>query len=287
MALVAAVYASGERFVLRAASQTAGAPPAATPQNPPPAPTPATASPSNGTIPAPGNSSTGELTIVIDAAHGGIDNGARGPNGINEKDVTLALARGVRAELVRRGYRVVMTRDGDADPTYDQRAADANSYAQPIFVNLHVASTGTAGTVRVYFCREPAASAFTANAMAISGGGAPQIAQFAMPPPSGQNGLVPWREAQVSFADGSRRLADLVQGALALKYSGSPARGTSAAVRDLRSVAAPALAIEISNVSANPSLTEAMSPAIATAIAQSLDAFHPRGIDNGSAGGSR
>ena len=206
---------------------------------------------------------------MIDAAHGGADNGARGPNGVNEKDITMALARGVRAELVRRGYRVVMTRDGDADPTYDERAADANSYAQPIFVSLHVASTGTAGTVHVYFYREPVVSVATAASA-----------------PATQTGLVPWREAQASFADASHRLADLVQSALAQKYSGSPANGTTAAVRDLRSVAAPALAIEISNITANPSSTESMSPAIAAAIAQSLDTFRPRGADNASVGGS-
>jgi N-acetylmuramoyl-L-alanine amidase len=207
------------------------------------------------------------LTVVIDAAHGGVDNGARGPNGVNEKDITLALARGVRAELAKRGYRVVLTRDGDADPSYDDRAASANSYADPIFVSLHVGSTGTAGTVRVYFYREPAPSAAAA---AVA--------------PSGTSGLTPWREAQLSFADASHRLADLVQSALAQKYSGSPTAGTSAAVRDLRSVAAPALAVEISNVSANPSITEAMSPSIAAALAQSLDVFHPRGTAQGSVG---
>ena len=54
-------------------------------------------------------------TVVLDPGHGGRDPGALGAYGLREKDVTLRLARALRPRLVARGFRVVMTRDGDRD----------------------------------------------------------------------------------------------------------------------------------------------------------------------------
>lgn len=227
------------------------------------------------------------LTIVLDAAHGGADEGARGPNGVNEKDVVLALARGCRAELTQRGYRVVMTRDSDADPTFQDRASIANQFPNAIFVTLHVASTGTPGTVRVYYDREASPYTFAqspAPGTPVGAASAPQPASVSAP---AAGGLTPWRQAQVSFDEQSHQFADLVQGALAQKFSGSPIGSISAAVRDLRSVTAPAIAVEISNISSpNVSTLESMSPAIAAAIAQSIPMFRPMGIVNGSQTGA-
>jgi N-acetylmuramoyl-L-alanine amidase len=247
------------------------------PQNPPTAQIPSPSLPpivtQQETPPSPP-----ELTIVLDAAHGGADDGARGPNGINEKDIVLALARGCRAELTLRGYRVVMTRDSDADPSFQDRAAIANQFSNAIFVTLHVASTGTPGTVRVYYDREAAPFTF-AQAAAPTAPGAPSQPVAVSTPAAGA--LIPWRQAQISFDSQSHQFADLVQAGLAQKFTGSPITGISAAVRDLRSVAAPAIAIEISNISSpNVSTLESMSPAIAAAIAQSVPMFRPMGVTN-------
>ncbi len=250
------------------------------PQNPPAAQLPSPSLPpiiaTQQTPPA-----APELTIVLDPAHGGADDGARGPNGINEKDVVLALARGCRAELTQRGYRVVMTRDSDADPTFQDRAAIANQFPYAIFVTLHVASTGTPGTVRVYYDREGSPYTFT-QAAAPSAAGAPASAAQSVPLSTpAAAGLIPWRQAQISFDAQSHQFADLVQAGLAQKFTNSPLLSISAAVRDLRSVAAPAIAVEISNISSpNVSTLESMSPAIAAAIAQSIPLFHPMGIMN-------
>jgi N-acetylmuramoyl-L-alanine amidase len=274
-AIAAAIYASqlpSEAKAQTAPSQPTTAPPAATPTAP-------VLQQSQSLPPAP------VLTIVVDAAHGGADNGAHGSNGINEKDVVLALARGVRAELTRQGYRVVMTRDNDADPTFDDRAAIANQFAEAIYVTLHVASTGTPSTARVYYYRVAQPFTFAMpDTSAAAGGAVIPTLQAATPPASG--GLIPWRQAQNSFADSSHRLADLVQSGLTQKFSNSPATSESAAVRDLRSVAAPAIAIEVSNISSpNVSMLEAMSPAIAAAIGHSVAVFQPAGILNGTASG--
>src|SRR5258705_77294 len=55
-------------------------------------------------------------TIVVDPGHGGIDPGNPGlalPHGTTEKDITLGIGMLLRAELVRRGLNVVLTRASD------------------------------------------------------------------------------------------------------------------------------------------------------------------------------
>ena len=62
-------------------------------------------------------------TIVIDPGHGGSDSGAVGPDGVMEKDVTLAVAQKVENILEAAGAHVVMTRDTDCD-VYGPGATD-------------------------------------------------------------------------------------------------------------------------------------------------------------------
>jgi N-acetylmuramoyl-L-alanine amidase len=52
-------------------------------------------------------------TIVIDAGHGGFDPGASGALKRGEDTVNLAIAKSLKAELLARGYNVVMTREDD------------------------------------------------------------------------------------------------------------------------------------------------------------------------------
>ena len=202
--------------------------------------------------------------VVLDPAHGGTDPGARGSAGAAEKDVVLQLARAVRFELERQGLRVVMTREGDQNPSSDDRAAVANAPRDAVFLSFHVSSTGQFGTVRAYtfnFAAPPAAPAG-----AISAG-------TALPAPAG---LREWDEAQKSCSDLSRRLADLLQVQLAQRFTGSPDISSSVPVRGLRSVAAPAVAIEVSNISVeDPKSLEAMASPLAAAVAHAVMAFRP------------
>ncbi|HEV8408268.1 MAG TPA: N-acetylmuramoyl-L-alanine amidase [Sphingomicrobium sp.] len=84
----------------------------------------------------------GRPIVVIDAGHGGRDPGATSVSGeAHEKDLTLALARELRDDLVRRGrVRVAMTRDDDRYLTLDQRAALARRLEAAMFVSLHMDS---------------------------------------------------------------------------------------------------------------------------------------------------
>jgi N-acetylmuramoyl-L-alanine amidase len=75
--------------------------------------------------------------VVIDAGHGGGDPGALGYGGYREKDLTLDIARRVRAGLTERGIKVRMTRDGDTTVSLDQRAAIANDIGAAALVSIH------------------------------------------------------------------------------------------------------------------------------------------------------
>jgi N-acetylmuramoyl-L-alanine amidase len=84
----------------------------------------------------------GRPIVVIDPGHGGRDPGATSVSGqANEKDMTLALARELRDDLVERGrVRVAMTRADDRYLTLDERAAVARRLGAAIFVSLHMDS---------------------------------------------------------------------------------------------------------------------------------------------------
>lgn len=205
--------------------------------------------------------------IVIDPAHGGTDTGARGPGGIIEKDLVLAVAKALRAELVKQGFEVVLTREGNDNPSFDARAAIGNAQRGAVFLTLHIASTGRVGTVRAYYpVVPPAAEAKAAERPA----------------------LLRWDEAQNPYAGKSRQLAELLQVQLGQKFRGSPEVPAAAAVRQLRSVAAPAIAMEISSVAApTAGAMEALVPELAAAVARAVTAFRPLFETGGGAGGDR
>jgi N-acetylmuramoyl-L-alanine amidase len=206
--------------------------------------------------------------IVLDPAHGGTDTGARGPDGVVEKDLVLQIIRTMRAELERRGYRVITTRNDDSNPSYDDRAGIANAYPGAVFVSIHIASTGKPGTVRAYYDRFG-----SPIAPAPGGAGLTGVAAQAVNPPSG--GLIDWNEAQRRFVEVSHRLASLIQVQLTQIFPDSPIVSAGAAIRGLRSINDPAVAIEISSVSmSGPDSLTAVAAPLARAIAQSVAAFH-------------
>lgn len=204
--------------------------------------------------------------IVLDPAHGGTDTGARGENGLAEKDIVLQIARAVREQLTRDAYRVLLTRNDDSNPSYDDRAAMANAYRDAIFVSLHVSSTGAPGTVHAYY--EQFATPFAPAATSAG-------VKAAAPPSSG---LTSWEDAQRPYVDASHRLADFIQADLAQSFPGSPIASITAPLRALRSVSAPAVAIEVSSVSGSTAdALNATAGPIAAAIAHGISALRQTG----------
>ncbi len=208
--------------------------------------------------------------VVIDPGHGGTDAGARGAAGITESEVVMSFAQILRAALEREGMRVVLTRQADENPTYDTRAETANTYRNAVVLTLHASSTGTVGTARAYFSAPPVElPPQPTDAEAALKKDAP--AEVKAPPPIG---LVRWERAQQTYLPSSARLAAAVQAEIKKSLQKSPAEPASASLRDLRSIAAPAIAIELASVSANDRkvLDPFLAP-LADAIVQGIRAY--------------
>jgi N-acetylmuramoyl-L-alanine amidase len=204
--------------------------------------------------------------VVLDPAHGGTDTGARGTGGIRESEIVLQFALQVRRALEAQGFQVIQTRLANENPSFDDRSAMANAQVGAVLVSLHVSSTGLPGTVRVYVNSDLPAS---------SGG-------------REAGGLIPWDRAQAPFLPLSHKLGDFIQGNLALRFKGSPSGAQVAAIRQLRTTAAPAIAVEISSVSVNDrSDLDRMAPGVADAIARGVTDFRPSYVVAGVPGGAR
>jgi N-acetylmuramoyl-L-alanine amidase len=204
--------------------------------------------------------------VVLDPAHGGADLGARGTEGIRESEVVLEFTWRLKQALEAQGFQVLTTRDGNDNPSFDDRSARANAQRGAIFITLHIASTGLPGTVRTYVMPE-------------------------FPGPNVATGLIPWDRAQAPFVGLSHKLGDLVQQELAKRFKGSPSTALVAPVRQLRTTAAPAIAVEISTVVVKErGELDRMVPGVADAIAQGVAAFRPSyilPIVSGAGGGAQ
>lgn len=88
-------------------------------------------------------------TVVLDPGHGGSNSGARGPSGLREKQLTLALANLVAARLREHGIAVTLTRTTDRTLTLRQRVDIANKLPADLFVSIH-ANASAARTQRGY-----------------------------------------------------------------------------------------------------------------------------------------
>lgn len=196
-------------------------------------------------------SQSGLNVVVLDPAHGGTDLGARGTGGIQESDIVMEFAAEARSALEQQGFQVVQTRQANDNPSFDDRSAIANAQRNAVFITLHISSTGLPGTVRVYVNSDLPAGTTT-------------------------NGFIPWDRAQAPFLGLSRKLGDLVQGMLAQRFKGSPDTAQVATIRQIRTTAAPAIAVEVSSVVVNDRADlDHMAPGVADAIARGVLAFKP------------
>ncbi|MBR5521198.1 MAG: N-acetylmuramoyl-L-alanine amidase [Oscillospiraceae bacterium] len=81
-----------------------------------------------------------DVTIMLDAGHGGKDNGAIGVAGIasaTEKDLNLAVAQATKYLLEEKGASVIMTRDDDTFFTLEERRNLSRTAKPDIFVAVH------------------------------------------------------------------------------------------------------------------------------------------------------
>jgi len=80
--------------------------------------------------------------VVIDAGHGGHDEGTRGPTGLLEKDLVLDVALRLGALIEQRlGAEVVYTRSTDVFVPLEERTAIANRADADLFLSIHANSS--------------------------------------------------------------------------------------------------------------------------------------------------
>jgi N-acetylmuramoyl-L-alanine amidase len=234
-------------------------------------PTPSTAPPAAANAPVstgtPAPSSTPEFVkpngaptnalrffVMIDAGHGGTETGARFSDKLEEKEITLLLARRLRTELQSRGVTAVLLRDTDSNVTLDQRASTSNSQRSGLYVSIHAGGPGTG--VRVYTALMPS------------------------PDPNGKKTgpFIPWQTAQASYLERSRLVAGNVVSEMADKKV--KAVMITAPVPPLNSIAAPALAIEVAppSLSGTPDslFTTSYQQTIAVAMATAIVNVRPK-----------
>lgn len=93
--------------------------------------------------PVRGGGSGATPLVVIDPGHGGFDPGAVAADGMQEKDVVLALSRALRDRLLAQGgVRVAMTREDDRFLSLEERSDLARRLGADLFISVHADSGG-------------------------------------------------------------------------------------------------------------------------------------------------
>jgi N-acetylmuramoyl-L-alanine amidase len=151
----------------------------------------------------------GVRTVVIDPGHGGDEHGSKGPAGTLEKDVTLVVARRLKASLeTRLGVRAILTREGDEAVGLEQRAAVANNNKADVFVSLHANASvrPVASGAEIFYLsleeygdRARRIAKGSSEALPVVGGGVRDIE------------VIPWEMAQARYIDQSAALAQAVE----------------------------------------------------------------------------
>lgn len=246
--LLASFSDDNRTITIAAAPQSVAQAPkvAPTPSVPLPAPpsvAPVPTKPGEEPAPAP---SRPRFLVIIDPAHGGDDRGALLAAGVEEKEITLAFARRLRAALENDGVTSLLLREGDTNISPEQRAISTNTARPAMYVAVHAGNVGRG--VRVYTAR-------VEESIAKAGS------------------LLPWDSAQAAFLDKSKELAGNIATELTkrqVEHAEAPAQ-----LRPLNHLTSAAIAVEfLPNRDGIGSLAsskyqQALCAAIADAIAAS------------------
>ncbi|MGC2423490.1 MAG: N-acetylmuramoyl-L-alanine amidase [Nitrospirota bacterium] len=91
-------------------------------------------------------------TVAIDPGHGGRSFGSSKMEGMSEKELAMDVALRLRNALTARGFRVVMTREGDAEVSPADRAGTANAAKADVFISIHASgSYGRKGMGQAFY----------------------------------------------------------------------------------------------------------------------------------------
>jgi N-acetylmuramoyl-L-alanine amidase len=214
-------------------------------------------------------------TIVIDPGHGGEDNGMKGTAGAQEKDLTLSVARRVKATIEGRlGMRVLLTHEGGGAMDANARAAIANNNKADLFISLHANGSPRPAlrgaviyTLSLDRVGEDARRQSEADkaVLPVFGGGAREVA------------LVEWELAQAAHLDESNAFAGIVEQKLRATAGLPSITLLRAPMRNLAGTNMPAVLIEmgyLSNTDEERLLTSAdFQNSVAVALTEAVAAF--------------
>jgi N-acetylmuramoyl-L-alanine amidase len=210
------------------------------------APSAGAQSPSNAPPPASAPARPApRFAVVIDAAHGGSDTGARLSDRLLEKDLALTLSVRLRSTLAAHGISVVTTRESDATLPAVNRAETANHVGAAACISLHATTSGSGVHL------------FTASLTPVP------ITRF-----------LSWDTAQGAYAEQSLRLSSELDSAMT--HAEIPVTLGRTALQPLDSFTCPAVVVEFAplygtaGVSAlsNPAYQDRIIAALAAAVEQ-------------------
>jgi N-acetylmuramoyl-L-alanine amidase len=154
------------------------------------------------------------FSVVLDAAHGGTDSGARLEEQLQEKEVVLALSVRLRSMLTARGIPVLTTRESDSNVVPLQRAQAANHAVAAACISLHATATGNGVHL------------FTSSLA-----------------PTTLSKFLPWQTAQSAYITQSLRLSSEINSAMA--HAEVPVSLGRTSIQPMDNFACPAVAVEI------------------------------------------
>src|SRR6202451_1255916 len=201
---------------------------------PPPPPTPPPAQPSV-------LKTSPRFGVVIDAAHGGSDSGARLSDHQLEKDLVLTLSVRLRSTLGAHGIYVVTTRESDSAIPALNRAEAANHAGVAACITLHATTSGSGVHL------------FTSSLTQIP------LTRF-----------LPWDTAQGAYAEQSLRLSSEVDSAMT--HAEIPVTLGRTALQPLDSFTCPAVAVELSPLNNSGRVTPLSDPEYQDRIVAALTA---------------
>jgi N-acetylmuramoyl-L-alanine amidase len=152
--------------------------------------------------------------VVLDAAHGGSDTGARFSSGLLEKDLTLSFSVRLRSTLSAHGIGVVTTREADGEFSSIARSEIANGTSAAACILIHATATGSG--VHLY-----------TSSLA----------------PTPLTKFMPWQTAQSAYVTQSLKLSSEIDSALA--HAEIPVTLGRTSLQPMDSFACPAVAVEI------------------------------------------
>jgi N-acetylmuramoyl-L-alanine amidase len=207
--------------------------------------------------------------VVLDPGHGGNDVGAQSSDGIQEKTVTLNLARMI-ANKLEDDFKVVLTRTDDYWLDIPNRTAVTNHLNADLFISLHTGGSflhSVGGTAIFYFEEHPESAMKEEQ---------PSLNSLT----NGDSGPIGWNRIQDRYLTNSRKLAEIMQSQI-LKITQDPdIRVKGAPLAVLEGADMPAILVEIGYLT-NPNEGKALGDQeflslIAEAISKGIRKFLSR-----------